>query len=107
MRTCGGRGGGGRGGGGRGGGGRGGGGRGGGGQGGGGQGGGGQGGGKGNGLRLRESERDCVHMLVHVHVLAHVPCIHGGIVLVARHKRLDSLGTRHQLLHPNDVWGLA
>jgi hypothetical protein len=69
LRTCGGRGGGGRGGGGRGGGGRGGGGRGGGGRGGGGQGGGGQGGGKGNGLRLRESERDCLHMLVHVHVL--------------------------------------
>ena len=42
-----------------------------------------------------------------LHVLAHAPCIHGGIVLVARNKRLDSLGTRHQLLHPNHVWGLA
>ena len=47
----------------------------------------------------------CVH--VHVHVLAHSPGIHGGIVLVARNKRLDRLGTRHQLLHPNHVWGLA
>ena len=70
-----------------------------------GQGGGGEGGGKGGGLRLRERERE--RERVHVHALAHVPCIHSGIVLVARNKPLDSLGTRHQLLHPNDVWGLA